>query len=323
MSWPAEVARVSIYGAGQLGSGVASLLRQRGEHAVDGPFGRDERERALGSGADVVLIATTTRLADVVDDIRRAVRAGSNVLVSAEETANPYLVDPALAAEVHDGAVAAGVTVLGAGLNPGLVFDALVLTVLGAAADDVDVSVSRTVDISGFGTPVLRRIGVGLTPTEFDEGVRAGEVLGHAGFPQSISIVGRARGIAVPSIEPSLAAVVTSEPLTLRDGREIAAGRTAGVDQTYRATRDGRTWYEARFRGHVDPASVGWALADVITLTRDGEVVQELTARPCFPAQSGSQHVLANSIDRVLAARPGWLNVADLPPAAWSGSAAS
>ena len=305
MSWPAEVARVSIYGAGQLGSGVASLLRERGEHAVDGPFGRDERERALGSGADVVLIATTTRLADVVDDIRRAVRAGSNVLVSAEETANPYLVDPALAAEVHDEAVAAGVTVLG------------------AAADDVDVSVSRTVDISGFGTPVLRRIGVGLTPTEFDEGVRTGEVLGHAGFPQSISIVGRARGIAVPSIEPSLAAVVTAVPLTLRDGREIAAGRTAGVDQTYRATRDGRTWYEARFRGHVDPASVGWALADVITLTRDGEVVQELTARPCFPAQSGSQHVLANSIDRVLAARPGWLSVADLPPAAWSGSAAS
>ncbi len=65
------MARVSIYGGGQLGSGVASLLRERGEHAVDGPFGRDERERALGSGADVVLIATTTRLADVVDDVRQ------------------------------------------------------------------------------------------------------------------------------------------------------------------------------------------------------------------------------------------------------------
>lgn len=316
------MSRVSIYGAGQLGSGIARILRDRGDHCVDGPFGRSDRDRALGSGADVVVIATTTRLADVVDDVRTAVAAGSNVLVSAEESANPYLVDSDVAREIHDDAVAAGVTVLGTGLNPGLVFDALVLTVLGAAQDDIDVLVSRTVDISGFGEAVLRRIGVGLTPAEFDAGVRSGAVLGHAGFPQSISIVGRARGIPVPTIEPSLTAVVTPVPLTLRDGREIAAGRTAGVDQTYRATRDGHVWYEARFRGHVTPATVGWTLSDVITLHRDGEVVQELTARPCFPSQSGSQHVLANSVDRVVEAHPGWLSVADLPPAAWSARAA-
>ncbi len=315
--------RVSIYGAGQLGAGIASILRARGAHAVDGPFDRSRRQLALASGADVVVIATTTRLNDVADDIRTAVSSGSNVLVSAEECANPYLVDPNLAEQLNTAAVAAGVTVLGAGLNPGLVFDALVLTVLGAADDAVDVRVSRTVDISGFGTPVLRRIGVGLTPAEFDAGVASGAVLGHAGFPQSISIVGRARGIAVPVIRPSLAPIVTPVPLTLPDGREIGAGLTAGVDQTYEATADGRTWYEARFRGHVAPAAVGWTLADVITLVRDDEIVQEITARPCFPAQSGSQHVLANSIDRVVSARPGWLSVADLPPAAWSGRAAT
>ena len=317
------MARVSIFGSGQLGTGIASILRGRGEHVVDGPFGRADRERALGSGADVVVIATTTRLVDVVDDIRAAVVGGSNVLVSAEECANPYLVDPGIASDVHDAAVRAGVTVLGAGLNPGLVFDALVLTILGAAPDDVDVRVERTVDISGFGTSVLRRIGVGLTPHEFSDGVATGTVLGHAGFPQSISIVGRARGIPVPAIEPHLAGVVTPTSLTLPDGREVAAGLTAGVDQSYRATLDGRIWYEARFRGHVAPGLVGWTLADVITISRDGEVLQEVSARPCFPAQSGSQHVLANSIDRVVAARPGWLSVADLPPAAWSGRAAT
>lgn len=317
------MARVSIYGAGQLGTGVAAILRERGEHSVEGPFDRTERDRALRGGADVVVVATTTRLADVVDDIRAAVAAGSNVLVSAEECANPYLVDGVVAAEVHEAAVAGGVTVLGTGLNPGLVFDALVLTALGAWPDDVDIAVSRTVDISGFGPTVLRRIGVGLTEQEFADGVAAGTVLGHAGFPQSISIVGRARGIPVPRIEPQLTAVVTPVPLVLPDGREIAAGYTAGVDQVYRATVDGRTWYEAHFRGHVAPASVGWELADVITLRRGADVVQEIAARPCFPAQSGSQHVLAGSVDRVLAARPGWLTVADLPPASGRAHAAS
>lgn len=317
------MASVAIYGAGQLGSGIASILRERGSHHVDGPYGRVDREHALASGAEVVVIATTTRLADVSDDIRTAVAAGSNVLVSAEEAANPYLVDPVLAEEIHQAAASRGVTVLGAGLNPGLVFDALVLTLLGAMADDVDVRVARTVDISGFGTPVLRRIGVGLTIDEFDRGVASGEVLGHAGFPQSISLVGRARGILVPVIEPSLSAIVTPVALTLPDGREIAAGRTAGVDQAYRARHEGRTWYEARFRGHVDPSSVGWSLADVITVVRDDAVVHEVVSTPCFPAQSGSQHVLANSVERVIAARPGWLSVADLPPASWTGPAAS
>jgi hypothetical protein len=310
------VAVVSVYGAGQLGQGVARILGERGRHSVRGPFGRAERSAALGGGSDLVLVATTTRLHDVVDDVRLAVAGGSNVLVSAEESANPWFVDEDLAAKVHGEALAAGVTVVGAGLNPGLVFDALVLTVLGAAPDDVDVTVRRTVDISGFGPTVLGRIGVGISPGEFARAVASGEVLGHAGFPQSMSVVGRATGRGVGAIAASLQPVVTEEALTLPDGRTIAAGLTAGVDQTYRAVEQGHTWYTAQFVGHVAPASVGLDLADVITLHRGDEVVQEVRATPCFPSQTGSQHVLANSVDRVIAAPAGWLTVADLPPAA-------
>ena len=91
---------VAILGAGQLGSGVAAILRERATHHVLGPFGRAARERALGSGADVVLIATTTRFRDVAPDIEAAVRAGSDVLVSAEECAYPFAVDASLAARL-------------------------------------------------------------------------------------------------------------------------------------------------------------------------------------------------------------------------------
>lgn len=309
------MATVSIFGAGQLGTAVAGILRGRGDHVVRGPFGRSHREEALGGGADVVLIATTTRLRDVVDDVRTAVGHGSNVLVSAEESANPWLVDPSLADTIHAEALAAGVTVVGAGLNPGLVFDALVLTALGAWPDDVDITVRRTVDISGFGDTVLGRIGIGLTPDEFAAGVSCGDILGHAGFPQSMSVVGRAVGRELSAIEVDLQPLVTSRTLTLPDGRTILQGRTVGVDQTYRASdRDG-VWFTAQFVGHVSPRSAGLDLADVITLHRRSETVQELRATPCFPSQSGSQHVLANSIDRVIAAPAGWLTVADLPPA--------
>ena len=262
-----------------------------------------------------MLIATTTRLADVAADIACAVAAGSNVLVSAEEAANPWLADPRTADEVDRAARAAAVTVVGAGLNPGLVFDALVLTILGASPDDVAISVRRVVDLSGFGAAVLARIGVGVDPASFADRVSTGAILGHAGFPQSIAVVGRALGRPIPQVEASLEAIVTDTALTLPNGRVIEAGLTAGVTQTYRAVDERGAWYTAEFIGHIAPALVGLDLEDVITLHRGDEVVQQVRAAPGFPAQSGSQHLLANSIDRVLAAPPGWLTVADLPPA--------
>ncbi len=309
------MANVSIYGAGQLGQGVARILVRRDGHSVRGPFGRDQRTPALTSGADLVLIATTTRLRDVIDDVRLAVASGSNVLVSAEESANPWLVNESLADTVHDEALAAGVTVVGAGLNPGLIFDALVLTILGAAPDNVDITVQRTVDISGFGPTVLGRIGVGISPEGFARGVATGDILGHAGFPQSMSVVGRAIGRSASTIDATLRPMVADHSITLTDGRTIDAGLTAGVDQTYRAIDQGHTWFTAQFIGHVAPERAGLHLSDVITVHCGGEIVQEVRATPCFPSQSGSQHVLANSVDRVIAARPGWLTVADLPPA--------
>lgn len=116
---------VAIYGDGQLGNSVAGLLRRRGGYEVRGPFGRDEVDAALDGGADVVVIATTTLLRDVAADIRRAVEHGSNVLVSAEEAANPFLADATIAADLHECAMDRGVSIAGAGVNPGLIFDGL------------------------------------------------------------------------------------------------------------------------------------------------------------------------------------------------------
>src|SRR5690606_17342538 len=85
----ARAMRVAIYGAGQAGTAVAGLLARRGV-TVDGPFGRDGRRAALESGADVVVITTTSFLADIAGDVRAAVSAGSHVLTSAEEAADPW-----------------------------------------------------------------------------------------------------------------------------------------------------------------------------------------------------------------------------------------
>src|SRR6478609_6651402 len=114
---------VAIYGAGQLGTAVAGLLAVNPRFEVRGPFGRQQRDDALRGGADVVVIATTTRLSDVASDVELAVGSGSNVLVSAEESAFPFMVDAALAEGLDRLAVEHDVSVAGVGVNPGLIFD--------------------------------------------------------------------------------------------------------------------------------------------------------------------------------------------------------
>lgn len=292
---------VAVYGSGQLGTEVARLLQGRGDVAVVGPEPRSGRVRALEGGADVVVIATTTRLADVVGDVEAAVRAGSNVIVSAEESAFPWAVDRAVADSVDELARAHGVTVVGGGLNPGLIFDALVLTLMGTFAEVPDIEVRRTVDIGGFGPAVLARLGVGFAPDEFERRVAAGDVLGHAGFPQSMSIVAGAVGLTLDDV------VATIEPLS-------SNGRTVGVLQRYVGWARGRPWFSAEFEGHVDPDGVGLRTRDELVLSSaQGELRCALT--PGVNAQAGSSSMVANSVWRVASARPGWLTVADLPPA--------
>ena len=306
---------VSIFGCGQLGNAVAAILTVNPRYEVAGPFGRHERAAALCAAADLVIVATTTRLRDVAADIEDAVRAGSNVLVSAEEAAYPFVVDPATAERLDALARDRAVSIAGAGVNPGLMFDSLVLTMLGAAPRGCTLLVRRNVDISGFGSTVLRRIGVGCTETHFTQAVQHGEILGHAGFPQSMSLVAHALGLDIDHIAKDLRPLITEVPIDIPGRFEVHAGQSAGVEQRYKAYVGREPWFVAEFFGHIALAAVGREPSDDIELWLGGAKFQTLSLRPGVDAQIGSANMIANSVERVLAARPGWVTVAEMIPA--------
>lgn len=306
---------IAIYGAGLLGTNVANLLSVRPSLSVYGPYGRTEREKALRSGADVVIIATTTRLRDVADDVREAINSGSNVLISAEEAAFPFIVDDSVARSLDSLARRKGVSVAGTGVNPGLIFDALVLTILGSSPRGCRVHVRRVVDISGFGETVLRRIGVGKSESDFALAVESGEILGHAGFPQSIHVVANALGLKVERIEKILLPVVATQDIELPGKLTIKSGESAGVSQTYTGIVDGKPWFIAHFFGHVALNMIKKDSGDDIDLMLNQKPIQSIKLRPGIGAQVGSQNMVANSIDRIISARPGWVTVAEMSPA--------
>lgn len=304
--------RVSIYGAGQVGTGLARILADRGGVEVLGPYRREDRQTALGSGADVVVIATTSFLKDVRDDIRMAVEAGSNVLTTAEEAAYPWAVDADIAEEIDRLARDRKVSVLGRGLNPGFTFDALVATACGPTARVGSIRVERVVDLSGFGKSVLRRIGVGYSLQQFEKGAREGRITGHIGFPQSMHLVAGKLGVKIDRIEKTIEPMVAKADFQHREFL-VAKGESGGFEQNYRAMVGGEVWFRCKFVGHVRLAEIGVAPRDELWISGDNAV--HMTIAPGLNPQRSTPALIANSLHGLREAKAGWLTVVDVPPA--------
>ena len=324
--------RVVLCGVGGVGRNVTRLLRARPDYRIVAAcsrnpdlIGRDLGElaggpplgvavggdlgTALSEPADLLLVATTSFLGEVAADVRAGLERGLNVITTAEEAAFPWIIDADLAAELDEVARDRGVSVIGVGLNPGFIFDALLLTASGIAWDVRAIRIRRVVDVSRFSATIQRRLGIGFTAERFTEGVEAGSITGHIGFPQSFHLVARCLGVHIDRIESGFEPLVADRPF---DGEHLRVepGTTAGFVQRYRAVCDGRAWMSAEFIAHVDPPAAGHEPSDSIEI--DGYNALNLAINPGCQPQLGTAAMIANVMPRLVEARPGYLTVADL-----------
>jgi hypothetical protein len=324
--------RVILCGVGGVGRNVARLLSARPGYRLAAAYTRNpklagqdlgalagvtplgvgvttDRQAALAEPADLLLVATTSFLHEVEPDLRAGVEHGLNVITTAEEAAFPWLTDARLADELDALAREQGVSLIGFGLNPGFIFDALLLTASGVAWDVQSIRLRRVVDISRFSATIQRRLGIGFTAEEFAAGVKAGSITGHIGFPQSFHLAARCFNRRIERIEKSF------EPLLAERRYEneqlaVAPGTTGGFIQRSVAIVDGAPWMNAEFVAHVDPPSAGYAAADSFTI--EGYNPIHITIDPGCQPQLGTAGMIANCIPRVVAAPPGFITVADL-----------
>jgi hypothetical protein len=283
-----------------------------GVHAGVEPLGvaiSTDRHHVFAQDADLLLIATTSFLDEVAVDIYDGIDRGLNVVTTAEEAAYPWSTDELASVKIDGAARRRGVSVLGAGLNPGFIFDALFLTASGICWDVEKISFRRVVDVSGFSATVQRRLGLGYSPEEFDAGVANGTVRGHIGFPQSFNLAAKCLGRGLERIakqfEPHIATGASS-------GTELAIepGQTAGFTQRVTGFHDNDPWIEAEFVAHVDLPLLQLQAEDTIDI--EGSNPVRLRLSPGCNPQLGTAGMLASCIPRVVQAAAGFLTVADL-----------
>jgi 4-hydroxy-tetrahydrodipicolinate reductase len=338
--------RVLLLGIGQMGSGIARLITEKKGLELVGAYGRRpehvgvdlgraiglEQELLIPISADlgktiastrpqVALQATCSSLAEAWAEIATLVGHGVHVISIAEEMAYPACVSPARAHELDKLAVRHGVAVLGTGINPGFVLDLLVIALTGVCASIDFITATRVNDLSHYGPTVLRSQGVGLTPEQFQLGLREGTVVGHVGFPQSIHMIARAIGWEIARV------VETREPMIARVARRtpfvnVAPGNVAGCLHKAVAYRDDKAVITLIHPQQVQPEREGIETGDTIEI--HGAPNVRLVGNPEIPGGAATVALAVNMIPRVLNAAPGLHTMADLPvPAAMLADARS
>lgn len=331
--------KVCLWGLGAMGRGVAALLLERGHSvvaAISHQVGEDVGE-ILGRGplgvtvaagpgdvtavADVCVIATHTSVAQVHPQILWAVGRGMHVVTSAEEMFNAAVEQPALAGEIDAAARAAGVSVIGTGVNPGFAMDTMV-AFLSTACRRVDtVEVTRVNDISPFGQVVVEAFGLGLTPAEFETRAADGRVVGHVGFRGSIALIAEACDLALDEIVEWKAPIVTDAPRATPFGFTIEAGHVVGCNQIGEGRSAGRTVVRLEHPQQVYPEAGGTQTGDTVRI--EGDPPLHLRIEPEIAGGAATVAVLTNVIPRLLEAPPGLVTMADLRLPTLSGRPAA
>lgn len=261
---------------------------------------------------DVALVATRTRLTDVLPTLEVLTSAHVAAVCTAEELAFVVRGDSAEASRLYDLAANHRVAIIATGVNPGFVLDYWPLVATGLAWDVQRVRASRVVDVSVFGPLVRKSLGIGYEPREFEEGVRAGTIVGHAGFRESLRLLASRLGRPLDGVEIETRSLVLPQPTELPDGSTVPPGWVVGAEQVATGRVGGSAWLELALTLHVNPEAAGLATIDEVWV--EGE--HEIRARLEGGAQAimSTAALLVNNIDNALTAPPGIHPPGSLPP---------
>jgi hypothetical protein len=333
------VIKAVLWGLGAMGSGIALLLEEKGVEIVgaidvapkvgkdlgdilgSGKIGvtvEDDPAKALAREPDLAIICTASFVKDVFPHIKSALEYGANVITIAEEMAYPWAADNELAHEMDCLAREAGKTILGTGINPGFILDTLVLALTGVCREVRHIHAKRINNLAPFGPTVMRTQGVGITPEEFQEGLRMGSVVGHVGFRQSAMLIGRGLNWDIERV------VEEKQPIISRVERRtryahVLPGNVAGCRHIARAYSGGKEVILLEHPQQICPEAEGVETGDYINV--DGDPPVNLAIKPEIPGGIGTTAIAVNMIPQVLVSPPGLVTMADLPvPRALLGS---
>ncbi len=189
-------------------------------------------------GARVAFHAAGSRIEDTEPQYLELMRAGLNIVTTAEELIAPWSgAGTACAERLDEAARGYGVTLFPAGVNPGFLMDRLPVFVSSMSLQTHGIHVRRLVDLSQRRGALRRKMGVGESVAEVEQRI-AERRIGHVGLVESLRYIADGLGWEVGDVSECLSPVV-ADGLVERDGERVEAGQVLGLEHTARAVERG------------------------------------------------------------------------------------
>jgi hypothetical protein len=266
---------------------------------------QDNAAKALKAARpDIVVHCTSSLIKKVMPQIETILGSKAAIISTTEELSYPGYTHVRQARQIHAWAKKARVAVLGTGINPGFVMDALPITLTAVCERVERVEVNRVQDARLRRLPFQQKIGAGLTTEQFQKEVRDGGVR-HVGMTESIAMIADALGWSLDRIsedvQPKLATVtVASEFLA------VDPGYVCGIIQEGVGYRKGRPAIRLHLEAYLG-APESYDSVDI-----EGSPNLSMKIAGGIQGDLGTASIVVNSISRVLAASPGLHTMRDI-----------
>ena len=122
-----------------------------------------------GVQADVALYCTVTGLDELYAMVLPAVEAGCDVISTSEVLSFPFRKDPEFSERLDAAAKKHGVSILGSGIFPGFLPDAIPAIATAACRDVEHIDIKGFGDVYPYGPTVWKGMGLGLTVEEYQQ----------------------------------------------------------------------------------------------------------------------------------------------------------
>ena len=278
---------------------VVSLSRKLGVKVQ-----ADAAKTLRAAKPDVVVLCTSSSLKKVLPQIDVILKARIPIVSTTEELSYPAANRVRLGRQIDAMAKKAKVAVLGTGVNPGFVMDALPIALTGVCERVDSIEIHRVQDARIRRLPFQQKIGAGLTREEFQKRVDAGTVR-HVGLTESITMIADAFGWRLDRITDEIAPKVAEKRVS-SEFLTVEPGFVCGIVQDGVGFRGG----DAIIRLHMEAYLGAPESYDSTTIEGSPRLAMKIAGGVHGDIATAS--IVVNSIPKIIRAAPGLRTMRDL-----------
>jgi 4-hydroxy-tetrahydrodipicolinate reductase len=336
MASPTGPIRVVHFGLGPIGNAVVRQVAERKGFRIVGGIdidpakvGRDLGEvagvgralkvkvsddvkKVVKSGKpDVVVLCTSSSLKQVMPQLEQILELKVPIVSTTEELAYPTKANLKYARVIHQTAKKARVAVLGTGVNPGFVMDALPITLTGVCERVEAIHVDRIQDARIRRLPFQQKIGAGLTREQFQKKVDDASVR-HVGLTESISMIADALGWKLDRITDEIQPKIATETVA-SEFLAVDPGYVCGIVQDGVGYRNGTPVITLHMEAYLG------APESYDTVEIAGSPALKMKIAGGVHGDVATASIVVNSLAKILDVPPGLHTMRDMPMPSFFG----